>query len=135
MQPWRKNKPPPHRSQPNDLITLRCWILRCTRAGMEKREGGVMETFKDYSLLDWLMFTQLMLIWVFIAFKSGVWLFESLAKKGWRWWNRKDKKALAMDSFYEAFNISELGKGEVLTAKTEDGLVIQIYRPKGGDNA
>lgn len=94
-----------------------------------------METFKDHSLLDWLMFTQLMLIWVFIAFKSGSWLFESLAKKGWRWWNRKDKKALAMDSFYEAFNISELGKGEALTAKTEDGLVIQIYRPKGGPNA
>lgn len=48
MQPWRKNKPPPHRSQTNDLTTLRSWILRCTRAGMEKREGGVM----DYSQLS-----------------------------------------------------------------------------------
>jgi len=102
---------------------------------MEKRGGGVMENFKDYSLLDWLMFTQLMLIWVFIAFKSGAWLIDSLAKKAWRCWSRKDKKALAMDSFYDAFNIANLAKGESLIVKSQAGLVIQIYRPKDGANA
>ena len=94
-----------------------------------------MENFKDYSLIDWLMFTQLMLIWVFIAFKSGAWLIDSMAKKAWRWWNRKDKKALAMDSFYDAFNIGDLDKGESLIVKSQAGLAIHIYRPKDGDNA
>lgn len=39
---------PPHRSQPNDINPLRSSSNRCTRAGLEKREGGVM----DYSQLS-----------------------------------------------------------------------------------
>lgn len=74
---WR----PKCRRQPNDINHICSWILRFTRAGMEKREGDVMEIFKDYSLLDLLMLTQLMPIRVFNAFKSGAWLFDFLPKK------------------------------------------------------
>ncbi|MFE4125373.1 DUF4752 family protein [Kosakonia sp. YIM B13605] len=89
-----------------------------------------MDAFKNYGVIDWIMLAQLSLIWVYMAFKSGQWIVGIAIRKGCRWWNRKDDKALAMDSFYKAFNIASLEPGHTLTAKTESGLVIQVYRPK-----
>ncbi|EPM2252964.1 DUF4752 family protein, partial [Escherichia coli] len=50
--------------------------------------------------------------------------------KGWRWWNRKNKKALALDSFYEAFNLNSLQPGSVIVVTTQSGMTIQIHKPK-----
>lgn len=89
-----------------------------------------MEALKDYGVMDWLMLAQLSLIWLYIAFKSGRWLSLFLLRRGWRWWNRKDGKSLAIDSLYDAFDLEKLQPGESLIARTEKGLTIQIYRPK-----
>ncbi|ENM7044271.1 DUF4752 family protein, partial [Escherichia coli] len=47
-----------------------------------------------------------------------------------RWWNRKNKKALALDSFYEAFNLNSLQPGSVIVVTTQSGMTIQIHKPK-----
>ncbi|MDN2486406.1 DUF4752 family protein [Kosakonia sacchari] len=89
-----------------------------------------MDAFKDFSITDWLFFSTVVLIWLHMVFRAYHWFGLFLLRRGWRWWNRKDDKALAMDSFYEAFNLASLEPGHTLTAKTESGLVIQVYRPK-----
>lgn len=89
-----------------------------------------MEAFKDFSITDWLFFATILLVWLYMAAKVYHWFGLLLLRRGWRWWNRKDDKALAIDSIYEAFNLYELEPGYTITAKTESGLVIQIHRPK-----
>lgn len=44
--------------------------------------------------------------------------------------NRKNKKALALDSFYEAFNLNSLQPGSVIVVTTQSGMTIQIHKPK-----
>lgn len=89
-----------------------------------------MDAFKDMSITDWLFFATVVLIWFYMVSKVYRWFLTILLRRGWRWWNRKDDKALAIDSFYEAFNIASLEPGHTLTAKTKSGLIIQVYRPK-----
>ncbi|ARD61577.1 DUF4752 domain-containing protein [Kosakonia radicincitans DSM 16656] len=89
-----------------------------------------MEAFKDYGFLDWTMLAQLSLIWFYMAFKSGQWLVNFAVRKGWRWWNRKDAKMIAIDAIYEAFNADKIAPGESIIAKMESGLIIQILREK-----
>lgn len=40
------------------------------------------------------------------------------------------KKALALDSFYEAFNLNSLQPGSVIVVTTQSGMTIQIHKPK-----
>lgn len=89
-----------------------------------------MDAYKDLSATDWLFFATVVLIWFYMVSKAYRWFLTILLRRGWRWWNRKDAKSLAVDSLYEAFNISTLEQGSSLIVKTEDGLVIQLYRPK-----
>ena len=89
-----------------------------------------MDAFKDMSITDLLFFSTMVLAWLHMAYKAYHWFGIFMLRRGWRWWNRKDDIALAMDSFYEAFNLSTLEQGSSLIVKTEGGLVIQVYRPK-----
>ncbi|ELY5803527.1 DUF4752 family protein [Cronobacter sakazakii] len=89
-----------------------------------------MEAFKNFSITDWFLFATILLVWFYLTMKSFRWIGGAMLRRGWRWMNRKDEKALALDSFYEAFRLDKLEPGETLTAKTESGLVIQIHRPK-----
>jgi len=89
-----------------------------------------MDVFSKYSTIDLLIMAQVLLVWIYIAFKAGDWIVGVVARKCWRWWNRKDGKALAMDSLYEAFKLDKLEPGNTLTARTEGGLIIQIHREK-----
>lgn len=89
-----------------------------------------MEAFKDYSVMDWFLFASMVLIWFYLAAKAYRWFCLILIRRAWRWSNRKGEKALAVDSLYEAFGIENLKPGESITASTESGLKIQIYRPE-----
>ncbi|EEV2748437.1 DUF4752 family protein, partial [Escherichia coli] len=37
---------------------------------------------------------------------------------------------LALDSFYEAFNLNSLQPGYVIVVTTQSGMTIQIHKPK-----
>ncbi|EKK5196984.1 DUF4752 family protein [Cronobacter sakazakii] len=89
-----------------------------------------MEELRSYNLTDWFLFATILLTWFYLTMKSFRWIGKAMLRRGWRWMNRKDKKSLAMDTFYEAFRLDKLEPGETLTAKTESGLVIQVHRPK-----
>ncbi|KAF6596659.1 DUF4752 family protein [Cronobacter sp. EKM101R] len=89
-----------------------------------------MEAFKNFSIADWFLLATIMLSWLYVITKVFRTIGCTMLRRRWRWWKRKDEKALAMDSFYEAFRLDKLEPGETLTAKTESGLVIQAHRPK-----
>ncbi|EOW6706700.1 DUF4752 family protein [Cronobacter malonaticus] len=89
-----------------------------------------MEELRSYNLTDWFLFATIMLSWLYVITKVFRTIGWTMLRRGWRWWKRKDEKALAMDSFYEAFRLDKLEPGETLTAKTESGLVIQVHRLK-----
>lgn len=92
--------------------------------------GEVMDSFAKYTIIDWIAFLQVLLIWFYMAYRSGQWIVSVACSKGWRWWNRKNKKALALDSFYEAFNLNSLQPGSVIVVTTQSGMTIQIHKPK-----
>ncbi|EPB6469344.1 DUF4752 family protein [Cronobacter dublinensis] len=89
-----------------------------------------MEALKEYGLTDWFLLATIMLTWFYIAMKAFHSIGGAMLRLGCRWVSRKDEKALAMQSLYEAFSLDKLEPGETLTAKTEGGLVIQIHRQK-----
>ncbi|WP_105634311.1 DUF4752 family protein [Cronobacter dublinensis] len=89
-----------------------------------------MEALKEYGLTDWFLLATIMLTWFYIAMKAFHCIGGAMLRLGCRWVSRKDEKALAMQSLYEAFSLDKLEPGEMLTAKTEGGLVIQIHRQK-----
>ncbi|WP_097333089.1 DUF4752 family protein [Escherichia coli] len=89
-----------------------------------------MDSFAKYTIIDWIAFLQVLLIWFYMAYRSGQWIVSVACSKGWRWWNRKNKKALAFDSFYEAFNLNSLQPGSVIVVTTQSGITIQIHKPK-----
>lgn len=89
-----------------------------------------MEAFKEYGLTDWFLLATIMLTWFYISMKAFHCIGVAMLRLGCRWLSRKDEKALAMQSLYEAFSLDKLGPGETLTAKAEGGLVIQIHRQK-----
>ncbi|HAM0251408.1 TPA: DUF4752 family protein, partial [Escherichia coli] len=80
--------------------------------------------------IDWIAFIQVLLIWFYMAYRSGQWIVSVACSNGWRWWNRKNKKALALASFYEAFNLNSLQPGSVVVVTTQSGMTIQIHKPK-----
>ncbi|HBB1405842.1 TPA: DUF4752 family protein [Escherichia coli] len=45
-------------------------------------------------------------------------------------WRETYGKALALDSFYEAFNLNSLQPGSVIVVITQSGMTIQIHKPK-----
>lgn len=94
-----------------------------------------MEALKDYSATDWLFFATMMITWFYLVAKSYGWLIGVLIRRGWRLWNRKDEKTLAMDSFYEAFRLAEIEPGQRVVITTESGMQIHIIRPKGNQNS
>ncbi|MBT1934529.1 DUF4752 family protein [Enterobacter chengduensis] len=93
-----------------------------------------MDAFAKYTIIDWIVLFQVMLIWFFMAYKAGQWIFGIALRKVWRWWNRKDEKLLALDSFYEAFNLGDIQPGNAMVVTTESGMTIRIHKPKGPDN-
>ncbi|ELN3051056.1 DUF4752 family protein, partial [Escherichia coli] len=55
-----------------------------------------MDSFAKYTIIDWIAFIQVLLIWFYMAYRSGQWIVSVACSNGWRWWNRKNKKALAL---------------------------------------
>ena len=49
-----------------------------------------MNSFAKYTIIDWIVLFQVVLIWFFMAYRAGKWIFGIALRKGWRWWNRKD---------------------------------------------
>ncbi len=94
-----------------------------------------MDAFKDFRATDWLFFATMILAWLHLAVKTYSWVIGFLIHRGWRLWNRKDEKTLAMDSFYEAFRLAEIEPGQRVVITTESGMQIHILRPKGKPNA
>ncbi|EPR9225507.1 DUF4752 family protein [Citrobacter amalonaticus] len=93
-----------------------------------------MDSFSKYTFIDWIVLFQVVLIWFYVAYKAGQWVFGIALRRGWRWWNRKDKKLLALDSFYEAFNLDDIQPGDAMVVTTESGMTIRIHKPKGADH-
>lgn len=81
-----------------------------------------MVSFAKYTIIDWIAFIQVLLIWFYMAYRSGQWIVSVACSNGWRWWNRKNKKALALASFYEAFNLNSLQPGSVVVVTTQSGM-------------
>lgn len=91
-----------------------------------------MDSFAKYTIIDWIAFLQVLLIWFYMAYRSGQWIVSVACSKGWRWWNRKNKKALALDSFYEAFNLNSLQPGSVVVVTTQKRHDDTNSQAKGG---
>ncbi|WP_336993553.1 DUF4752 family protein [Lelliottia amnigena] len=89
----------------------------------------MMDAFKDFSATDWLFFSTMIIAWFHLVARAYGWLVALLIRRSWRWWNRKDEQTLALDSFYEAFNIASIRAGESLIVTTKSGLTIRINRP------
>ncbi|VFS17192.1 Uncharacterised protein [Escherichia coli] len=51
-----------------------------------------MVSFAKYTIIDWIAFIQVLLIWFYMAYRSGQWIVSVACSNGWRWWNRKNKK-------------------------------------------
>ncbi|WP_150312205.1 DUF4752 family protein [Enterobacter hormaechei] len=94
-----------------------------------------MDELKNFSATDWLFFATMILAWLHLAVKTFSWVISILIRRGWRLWNRKDEKTLAMDSFYEAFRLAEIEPGQRVVITTESGMQIHILRPKGDRHA
>lgn len=94
-----------------------------------------MDAFKDFGATDWLFFVTLLIVWFYMVAKAYSWLIGVLIRRGWRLWNRKDEKTLAVDSFYEAFRLADIEPGQRVVITTESGMTIHILRPKGNPNA
>lgn len=94
-----------------------------------------MDELKNFSATDWLFFATLLIVWFYMVVKAYSWLIGVLLRRGWRLWNRKDEKTLAMDSFYEAFRLADIEPGQRVVITTERGMTIHIIRPKGNHNA
>lgn len=89
-----------------------------------------MDAFAKYSLIDWLIMFQVVLIWFYMASQAGRWIMGLVIRKGWRWWNRSDEKTLALDSFYEAFGLGDIKPGQGIEVTTQSGMIISIKKPK-----
>lgn len=89
-----------------------------------------MGSFAKYTAVDWAIFFQVLLIWFYMAYQTGKLILAIALRKGWRWWNRKDEKLLALDSFYEAFNLEDIQPGDATTIITKSGMTIRIDKPK-----
>ncbi|MGX5862643.1 DUF4752 family protein [Enterobacter cloacae] len=94
-----------------------------------------MDAFRDFSATDWLFFATMVIAWFYLVAKAYGWFIGILFRRCWRWWNRKDEQALAMDSFYEAFRLADIEPGQRVVITTESGMQIHILRPKGNPNA
>lgn len=94
-----------------------------------------MDELKNFSATDWLFFATMILAWLHLAVKTYSWVIGFLIRHGWRLWNRKDEKTLAMDSFYEAFRLADIEPGQRVVITTESGMTIHILRPKGDRHA
>lgn len=89
-----------------------------------------MGSFAKYTVVDWVILFQVLLIWFYMAYQAGKLILAITLRKGWRWWNRKDEKLLALDSFYEAFNLEDIQPGDATTIITKSGMTIRIDKPK-----
>ncbi len=89
-----------------------------------------MDAFAKYDVIDWLIMLQVILIWLYMAYRTGQWIVGVMLKRGWRWWNRKDKKSLAMDAFYDAFSLGDIQPGKGICITTESGMKVTIIKPK-----
>lgn len=89
-----------------------------------------MDEFKDFSATDWLFFATLLIVWFYMVVKAYSWLIGVLLRRGWRLWNRKDEQTLAMDSFYEAFDLADINPGDSMVITTHSGMTIRIHRPE-----
>lgn len=94
-----------------------------------------MDELKNFSATDWLFFATMVIAWFYLAAKAYGWFIGFLFRLCWRWWNRKDEKTLAMDSFYEAFRLADIEPGQRVVITTESGMQIHILRPKGDRHA
>lgn len=94
-----------------------------------------MDELKNFSATDWLFFATMVIAWFYLLAKAYGWFIGILFRRCWRWWNRKDEKNLAMDSFYEAFRLAEIEPGQGVVITTESGMQIHILRPKGDRHA
>lgn len=121
-----------HEATPALCVAMEISYLCAARLGdvLDLRWDEVMDSFAKYTIIDWIAFLQVLLIWFYMAYRSGQWIVSVACSKGWRWWNRKNKKALALDSFYEAFNLNSLQPGSVVVVTTQSGMTIQIHKPK-----
>ncbi|HDP5082187.1 TPA: DUF4752 family protein, partial [Escherichia coli] len=45
-----------------------------------------MYSFAKYTIIDWIAFLQVLLIWFYMAYRSGQWIVSVACSKGWRWW-------------------------------------------------
>lgn len=93
-----------------------------------------METFAKYSATDWMIMLQVVLIWLWMAYKAGQWISTIALHKGWRWLNRKDEKSLALDTFCKAFNLEAIQPGNSIAVKTKGGMLILVSRAKETSN-
>lgn len=94
-----------------------------------------MDELKNFSATDWLFFATMLLAWFHLAVKTYSWVIGLLIRRGWQWLNRKDDKTLAMDSFYEAFELSGIKPGDSMIITTHSGMTISINRPEVKRNA
>ncbi len=93
-----------------------------------------METFAKYSATDWMIMLQVISVWLWMTIKAWQWIFAIALRKGWRWWNRKDDKSLALESFCEAFNLEAIQPGRSIVVKTKGDMLILISRTKETSN-
>lgn len=89
-----------------------------------------MDELKNFSATDWLFLATMVIAWLYMVAKAYGWFIGFLFRRCWRWWNRKDEKTLAMDSFYEAFDLADINPGDSMVITTHSGMTIRIHRPE-----
>ncbi len=43
-----------------------------------------MYSFAKYTIIDWIAFLQVLLIWFYMAYRSGQWIVNMACSRGWR---------------------------------------------------
>lgn len=79
-------------------------------------------------LNKWMMVGLMAIGYIHILVKSSMWFLSILLRSSWRLFKRKDKRALALDTLYDAFEVGEIKPGECILVKTESGRHIKIWQ-------
>ena len=86
-----------------------------------------MNNFSDLSVSDWAMLGLVCISYLFITVKAGEWLFGLIIRKCHRFIIRKDRKQVAINELFDAFDFDEKA---TTTAKTGGSWVISVWKEK-----
>ncbi len=86
-----------------------------------------MSKFAEFSISDWLIMGMTLIGYMYIVVKSCQWLISLIIDKCHRFIIRKDRKQLAINDLFDAFDFDETC---TTTARTGGGWVLTVRKVK-----